>query len=65
MKSCKKEISKEIYDRAVANGGIIAGEDYQKVFTPQEYLGYGVYSQRVIEQDGKHYAQYEIGDTCD
>ena len=65
MKSCKKEISKEIYDRAVANGGIISGDDYKKVFTPQEYLGYGVYSQRVIKENDKYYAQYDIGDTCD
>lgn len=65
MKQSKKEISQEVYERAVAHSGIITGEDYCKVYSPQEYLGYGVYSQRVFKENDKYFVQYELGDTCD
>lgn len=65
MKTHEKEISREIYERALTIGGSITGEDYKHVFTPQEYLGYGVYNDRVVKINGKYYVRYMLGDSCD
>ena len=65
MKTIEKEISKEVYDRAMLIHGHIAGDDYKIVFSPQEYMGYGVYNDRVVSSNGKYYVKYQIGDSCD
>ena len=41
MVYCAKEISKEVYDRAVANNGRIAREDINDVFDISILCGYG------------------------
>ena len=63
--SCEREISKEVYDRAVKNRNFIAKEDEDTVFTEAERWGYGVYGDRVFEKDGKYFVAYERGDSCD
>lgn len=66
MKACEKEISKEIYDRAVlTNHGIIPESDMTEIFPQSELSGYGVYFPRAFERDGKYFVGYKLGDSCD
>lgn len=60
-----RTISKEIYERATANNGYITQEDYWKVFTQSEVMGYGLIDGKVFEKDGKHFVGYTIWDSCD
>lgn len=59
------EITKDIYDRAMANRRYIAPEDMPKLFTQAQLCGYGIYSEMVYEKDGKYYCSYCMGSTCD
>ena len=62
----KREISKEIYDRAIANNGKFASkEDWNAVFTLAESCGYGIYGYSILEEDGKYYVWFDRGSTCD
>lgn len=61
----KKEISKDIYDRAKANRNYIVSEDMSKVFSIAQLCGYGVYSPLVSEDNGKYYVNYYLGSSCD
>lgn len=63
MTTRKREITKEMYDRA--KNGILADEDKWEVFSQAELCGYGVYGTYVIEEDGKYYTRYWLGSTCD
>ena len=65
MTTYKREISKEIYDRAMERKGHITKEDEEKVFTTSEIWGYGVYRTRVCEEDGKYYVYFEMGNSCE
>ena len=65
MVYCAKEISKEVYDRAVENKGRIAREDINDVFDISILCGYGVYGTSVREENGKYYCDYQRGSTCD
>ena len=55
----KREITKEQYDRAVND------HDASDIFTAAEVMGYGVYKTKYIEEDGRYFVTYELGDTCD
>lgn len=61
----EREIHYDIYARADANGGKLAADDYAIVFTAHERFGYGVYSPRVFQRDGKCYVRYYTDETCD
>ena len=65
MRTHEKKISKEVYDRAIANNGHITSEDELTVFNEIERWGYGVYRTNVIERDGEYFVRYELGDSCD
>lgn len=65
MKRYTREITKEQYDRAMKNNKYITEEDKKTIFTESEIWGYGVYSPKVAEKDGKYYVNYESGDSCD
>lgn len=65
MPVCKREITKEQYDRAMKNNRYIAKEDKETVFTPSELYGYGVYDDSVCEEDGKYFVEFVTGSTCD
>ena len=65
MTSCKRQISKEVFDRALINGGHITGADMQQVFTMSELCGYGVYMPTVYKDGDKYMCQFEMGDSCD
>ena len=60
-----KEISKEVYDRALANNSQIASEDMIPVFGVCLVRGYGIYLTRVYEKDNKYYVNYSSGSHCD
>ena len=65
MKEYEKEISKEIYDKAAANNGIVPESAYSDIFSVSELIGYGVYLVRPFEKDGKYYLIYLRGNSCD
>lgn len=65
MTGIKREIPRDVYNRALNNHGYIVSNDEDRVFTRSEVLGYGVYRQCVFEEDGKCYVSFERGDSCD
>ena len=65
MSQYTKEINKDIYDRAKANGDYIKSEDMDKVFSISQLCGYGVYTPKVFEKDGKYYVSFYLGSSCD
>lgn len=65
MQTCKKKITKEQYDRAMAAHGAIVSEDEAAVFTASELLGYGLYGSRVYMQNGEYFVEYTLGSSCD
>jgi hypothetical protein len=65
MTSHKKEISKEIYDRAMQNNKYITEADKNEIFTISQLCGYGVYGAIAVEEDGKYYCKYSMGSSCD
>ena len=65
MANCGIEISKEVYDRAVANNGKITREDEKEIFDISILCGYGLYGTSVMEENGKYYCRYWRGSTCD
>lgn len=65
MQTCRKKITKEQYDRAMAERGAIVSEDEAAVFTASELLGYGLYGSRVYTQNGEYFVEYTLGSTCD
>jgi hypothetical protein len=60
-----RKITKEQYERAMANRGYIAKEDEKDIFSESERWGYGVYGDQVAEKDGEYVVNYQIGSTCD
>lgn len=65
MRTYEKEISKEIYDKAVANNGTVPDSAYKDIFSVSELIGYGVYRVSAFEKDGKYFVKYQRGDSCD
>ena len=67
MPYIKREITKEVYDRAMDHNGVISDkDDINAVFSISELCGYGVYNDRVSQgEDGKYYVNFYRGDTCD
>lgn len=61
----KREITKEIYERAKENRNYIASEDMEKIFNISELCGYGVYGDQVYEENGKYFVKFRLGSTCD
>lgn len=59
MRRIKREISREQFINVMEN------HDSSDIFTTQEILGYGIYQKRFYEQDGKYYADFMLGDSCD
>ena len=59
------EITKEIFDEAIANGGTIPSNRYLEVFGASLVMGYGIYRTSVREADGKYVVDFSRGATCD
>ena len=60
-----REISKEIYDKAIKNRGYITGEDREKVWDISDLCGYGIYGDQVCKENDKYFVKYYRGSTCD
>lgn len=65
MINCEREITKEQYERAMANNRYITDDDSLDVFTITELRGYGVYGDQVFQREGKFFVRYKTGDICD
>ena len=65
MQECSTEISKEVYDRALANNNRITKEDESKIFSESIIWGYGLYGTRVYKEGEKYMCQFKIGSSCD
>lgn len=65
MIRCQREITKEQYDRAIRNGGVITRADRQEIFSDAERYGYGIYGASAFQEDGKYMVSYSRGETCD
>ncbi len=65
LNTYRLRISKEVYDRAQANGGVITQEDKEALFDSSMLYGYGVYGARAIYADGEYLCEYSSGDSCD
>ena len=65
MYTLNREITKDIYERALTNRKYIVGEDMKKVFDEAEMCGYGIYGTQVFEKDGKYFVHYYRGSSCD
>lgn len=65
MKTREREITREMYDRAMEHHGYLTEEDKNEVFTVAELLGYGVYSAVVCRYGDRYVVRYQIGDSCD
>ena len=63
--SFEREITKDQYDRAVANRGYLTKEDYEAVMTDAERLGYGGTTGSVFEDNGKYFVHCHVYDSCD
>lgn len=61
------EISKEMYDRAQKNGGYIAKEDEEKLFSESIRYGYGLYDDKayIDKETGKYMCHWMMGNSCD
>lgn len=59
------EISKDVYDRAVKNNGLVTADDKLEIFDPAILMGYGVYSASVFSEHGKYWCRYYRGVSCD
>lgn len=65
MQTCEREITKDIYDRAMENHGYLTDEDMDTVFTTAELCGYGVYGAVVSHYGDRYVVRFEMGDSCD
>ena len=60
-----REITKEIYDRAIQNRNYVVSEDRIKIWDRAELCGYGIYGDQVYEENGKYFVKYWRGSICD
>lgn len=59
MVPIKREITKEQAEK------VIHENDWSNIFSQSEVCGYGVYGERVREEDGKYYVEFYRGESCD
>lgn len=60
-----REITKEIYERAIENNGYLTDNDEKIVLTDAERYGYGGSTRKVFEQEGKYYVHCHMYNHCD
>lgn len=65
MTKYRRKITKEQYERAMLNNGILTEDDEKSVFSYSERFGYGVYMPSVIEEQGEYYTTFLLGGSCD
>ena len=59
----KKEITEEQFH--LADKGELTKEDKMEIFGATVVWGYGLYGYEIYEEDGKYYATWRQGDSCD
>lgn len=59
MVPIKREITKEQAEK------VIHENDWSNIFSQSEVCGYGVYGERVREENGKYYVEFYRGESCD
>ena len=59
----KKEITEEQFH--LADKGELTKEDEMEIFGMAVVWGYGLYGYEIYEEDGKYYAKWRQGDSCD
>lgn len=59
----KKEITEEQFH--LADKGGLTREDKVEIFGMAVIQGYGLYGYEIFEEDGKYYATWRQGDSCD
>ena len=60
-----RQITKNQYEAAQANGGRLTRSDENKVLTDSERWGYGASATSVYEQSGKYYVHCSRANSCD
>ena len=67
IKTYRREISKEQYDKAMANGGRLTDEQELEILGESIVRGYGVYNTAVyVDVSGEKFMlKYETNDSCD
>ena len=65
MTKYRRKITKEQYERAMLNNGIITDEDMKEIFSTSEMYGYGVYTPKAIEDHEEYYVTFTLGIGCD
>lgn len=60
-----REISKEMYERALNSNGYLTKEDEEKVLSESERWGYGAYANKVRIENGKYLVSCYIYNYCD
>ena len=58
-----KPIKREITEQQAKN--VIENNNWEGIFDITEVCGYGVYGERVREEDGKYYVEFYRGESCD
>ena len=59
MVHIRREITKEQAEK------VIHEKDWSDIFDVSEVYGYGVYGERVREENGKYYVEFYRGESCD
>ena len=65
MTRYQRKITKEQYERAMLNKGLLTEDDENDVFSISEICGYGVYMPTVIQNNGEYYVTFTLGSSCD
>ena len=60
-----REITKEQYESAQINRGMLTRDDAKKVLTDSERYGYGASAGAVYENAGKYYVKCSRYNNCD
>ena len=60
-----REISKEEYDKAMANGGRLTDDQELDILGGAYVYGYGLYGTAVYQEDGKYMVSFRHGDSCE
>ena len=59
----KTEITEEHFH--LADKGGLTKDDKMEIFGAAVIWGYGLYGYEIYEEDGKYYAEWRQGDSCD
>lgn len=61
----RKEISKEEYDKAMANNGRLTEDQELEILGGAYVYGYGLYGTAVYQEGDKYMVSFRHGDSCE